>query len=76
MEYAEEMKKLMTSGGKTGAMTDRRKELLDQNRQFDEDMAKFRLEREIAKARMEDSFRRLENLIGDFLEKHCGKEAK
>ena len=77
MKYAEEMKKLMTSGGKTGAMTEKIKEILDQKRQFEEDMAEFRLEREIAKARIDDCFKRLENLIRRFLEgkRRCGKEA-
>lgn len=76
MKYAEEMKKVMTSGKTTGKMSEKLKKILDQKRQFEEDMEKFRLEREIAKARIDDCFKRLENLIGDFLEKHYGKEAK
>ena len=73
MKHIDEMKKVMTSGGKTGRMTEKLKRILDQKRQFDEDMAKFRLERELAKLRMEDSFWRLENLVEDFLERRCGK---
>lgn len=76
MKYADEMKKVMTSGKTTGKMSEKLKKILDQKRQFEEDMAKFRLEREIAKARIDDCFKRLENLICGFLEKHYGKEAK
>ena len=76
MKYADEMKKVMTSGKTTGKMSEKLKKILDQKRRFEEDMAKFRLEREIAKARIDDCFKRLENLISGFLEKHYGKEAK
>ena len=76
MKYIDEMKDVMTSNGKTGEMGEKLRKILEQKRQFEEDMRKFRLERELARAAIDATFARMEKLIEDFAERHCRRGSK
>lgn len=68
MNYMEKMKKLIATGGTTGAMAEKLKTIMEQKRLSEEERRKLQFERELLKAVIDRSFDRTQKLINGFLD--------